>query len=280
MIINKKNSRTFKNRVVELILWMFVLIYLFPVYLQFSTAFKTTDDFARNNFGLPSKLAISNIAEAASKMKAFQVTVNSLILLIGSLLFILLFASMASYALARRKSGFYRKMFIYFMAGMMVPMQLIMIPLYKIVNLFHIMNTYLAPILIYIAVQMPLAVVIITGFMKSIPKELDDAARIDGAGPFQVYARVILPLIKAPMVTVLILASVGIWNDLLTPLLFLGSKRQTIVMALYNFKGATYTTDWTMVFAGSVIAFIPLFVVFLFSQKYFIEGMIAGAVKG
>ena len=147
MIINKKNSRTFKNRVVELILWMFVLIYLFPVYLQFSTAFKTTDDFARNNFGLPSKLAISNIAEAASKMKAFQVTVNSLILLIGSLLFILLFASMASYALARRKSGFYRKMFIYFMAGMMVPMQLIMIPLYKIVNLFHIMNTYLAPIL-------------------------------------------------------------------------------------------------------------------------------------
>lgn len=269
-----------KNRFIEIMLWGVLTIYLFPLYLQITIALKSPDDFAKNNFGLPEKMIFGNIARAAREMEVLKVTGNSLIILVVSLLLILLFSSMAAYSIARRRSKIYKNIYTFFIAGMMIPLQLIMIPLYKVINGLHIMNTFLAVICIYVAINIPFGIVILSGFMKTIPIELDEAAKIDGASMFSIFWRIILPLIKAPIITVMIFSAVSIWNDLLIPLLFLGSEKQTIVMALYNFKGATYTTDWTMVFAGSLIAILPLFIVFLFSQKYFIEGMVAGAVKG
>lgn len=100
------------------------------------------------------------------------------------------------------------------------------------------------------------------------------------ASPMYTFWHIILPLIKAPLVTVMIFSVVGIWNDLLTPLLFLGSKHETLIVKLYNFVGAFYVTDWTMMFAGSIVTLLPLLIVFLVSQRYFIKGMVQGAVKG
>lgn len=265
---------------IELLLWLAAIIYLFPLYLQITIALKGPAEFARNPYGLPKKIVWSNILKAAKEMETLKVLGNSLIVLAGSLLVIVLTASLASYAIARSGSKIYRHIYVYFLAGMMVPFQLTMIPLYKVIKSLNMMATYHGVILIYAAVNIPLAITIMTGFMRSIPGELDEAAKIDGAGDWKIYYKVILPLVKAPVTTVIIFSSVGIWNDLLTPMLFLGSGKSTIVMSLYYFKGAAYTTDWTMVFAGSLVALLPLLIVFLFMQRYFIEGMVAGAIKG
>lgn len=261
-------------------MWILALVYLYPLFMSVSTAIKSPEEFAFNTYGIPKTPQLGNLIKAGQEMGYFGALKNGFIILAGTLLLLLFASSIAAFALSRGTHRIYSKMYIFFLAGMMVPVQLIMIPLYKIINTFHLMNSYLGVILIYTAINMPLAIIILKGFMSTIPKELDEAAKIDGAGIFMVYRKIIIPLIKAPLTTVIIFVSVTVWNDLLTPLLFLGNEKKTLIVSLYNFKGASYTTDWTMIFAGSVLTMIPLIIVFLCSQKYFIKGMIAGAVKG
>lgn len=259
---------------------LLLLIYLSPLYLLFSIALKSKEEFARNRFGIPSKIQWGNISDAMEKMDYFSAMFNSVFISAISILLILLFASLASYALGRRKAKVYSKLYLFFLLGMMIPFQLTMLPLYKLINTLGIMGTHWSVICIYTASFMPIAIVILTGFVKTIPGELDEAALIDGATPAYTFFHIILPLIKAPLTTVMIFSLVSIWNDLLTPLLFLGSSAQTLVVTLYNFVGALYVTDWTMVFSGSIAAMLPLLIVFLICQKQFIKGMVAGAVKG
>lgn len=273
-------KRTRNRNFLTIVLWGLVLVYLFPLYMAVTIAVKSPEEFVNNTYGLPKMPQLGNLIKAAQDMQYFESLKNGLIILAGTLLILVAVSSIAAYALARGTGKVYGRMYTFFLAGMMVPIQLIMIPLYKIINSLQLMNTYQGVILIYTAINIPLAIVILRGFISTIPKELDEAAKIDGAGLFTVYWRVILPLIKAPLTTVVIFVSVTVWNDLLTPLLFLGGDKKTLIIALYNFKGASYTTDWTMIFAGSVLTMIPLVVVFLCTQKYFIKGMIAGAVKG
>lgn len=263
-----------------MILWVLALLYLYPLYMTVTIALKSPDEFASNTYGIPKIPQLDNLIRAEQEMQYFESLKNGFIILGGTLLLLILVSSVAAFAISRGTHKIYENMYIFFMAGMMVPIQLIMIPLYKIINSLQLMNSYLGVILIYTAINMPIAIIILKGFISTIPKELDEAAKIDGAGVFTVYRKIIIPLIKAPLTTVVIFVSVTVWNDLLTPLLFLGSEKKTLIMSLYNFKGASYTTDWTMIFAGSVLTMIPLVIVFLCSQKYFIKGMIAGAVKG
>lgn len=263
-----------------LFLWGIALLYLYPLYMTITIAIKSPEEFAVNTYGIPKLPMLDNLMKAAREMQYFESLKNGLIILGGTLLLLLMVSSIAAFALARGTHKTYGVMYVVFLAGMMVPIQLIMIPLYKIINSLQLMNSYLGVIFIYTAINMPIAIVILRGFISTIPKELDAAAKIDGAGIFTVYWKIIVPLIKAPLTTVIIFVSVTVWNDLLTPLLFLGSEKKTLIMSLYNFKGAAYTTDWTMIFAGSVLTMIPLVIVFICSQKYFIKGMIAGAVKG
>ena len=257
-----------------------VLIYLSPLYLLFCIALKSKDEFARNNFGWPRKIIWSNLRDAMEQMDYSRALLNSVIIAGCSIALILLFASMASYALGRRKEKIYNNLYMFFLAGMMIPFQLTMLPLYKLINKMRLMGTYWGVVFLYVASYLPVAIVILTGFIKEIPTELDEAAIIDGSSLMYTFWHIIIPLIRAPLVTVLIFSVVGIWNDLLTPLLFLGSKHQTLIVKLYNFIGAFYVTEWTMMFAGSIMTMLPLLVVFLISQKYFIEGMVTGAVKG
>lgn len=257
-----------------------LVIYLSPLYLMFSIAMKSKEEFSRNPFGLTFNIQWHNFVDAAKKMGFLSSGLSSLIIAVTSIFLILLFASLASYALGRRKTPLYSRLYLFFLAGLMIPFQLTMLPLYKLIKSLDLMGTYLGVILLYSASGLPVAVVVLTGFIRTLPRELDEAAMIDGASLFRVFWEIILPLIKAPLVTVLIFSLVGIWNDLLTPMLFLGSRNQTLVVNLYKFRGAFNVTDWTMIFAGSIMTMLPLLVTFLFCQKYFIKGMIAGAIKG
>jgi len=277
---NKKPSALRVSKAGTAASWILLLVYLSPLYLVFSIALKSKEDFAKNGFAWPKTLVWENLSQAAEKMNVASTTLNSAIVTFVSIALILLFASWASYAIGRRGTKGYRRVYLFFTLGMMIPFQLIMLPLYQIINSLHLMGKYLSVICIYVGTTLPVAIVILTGFISTIPKELDEAALIDGASPMYVFWKIIVPLIKAPLVTVMIICMVQFWNDLLTPMLFLGSKHQTLTVALYNFKGAFYTTDWTMVFSGALIAMLPLLVIFLISQKYFIKGMVTGAVKG
>ena len=234
----------------------------------------------KNTFGLPKEVMWENLLSAATKMDFLSSAANSAIITFVSIAFILLFASWAGYSLARRTAKIYKFLYLFFLFGLMIPFPLIMLPLYQTIKKLNLMGHYLSVILIYTGTTMPVAIVILSSAIKSIPRELDEAALIDGASPFKTFWLVVRPLIKAPLITVMIICMVQFWNDLLTPMLFLGSKHKTLIIALYNFKGAFYTTDWTMVFAGSLMAMLPLLVVFLCTQKYFIKGMVTGAVKG
>jgi raffinose/stachyose/melibiose transport system permease protein len=257
-----------------------LIIYLSPLYLLFTIALKTNEDFSKNNFGLPKHIMWQNLIDAMKDMDYFKSFLSSLVIAVGAIFLILILASMASYALARRSKRIYSFLYIFFLSGMMIPFQLTMLPLYKFINTIHLMGTHLGVILLYVASYLPIAIVILTGFMKTIPRDLDEAAAIDGASPFYIFLHIILPLVKPPLTTVMIFSVVGIWNDLLTPMLFLGSKSPTLIVNLYNFVGAFYRTNWTMVFAGSIVTMLPLLILFLVCQRYFIEGMVAGAVKG
>ena len=264
----------------EFAMWLIAAVYLFPIYLEITIALKSQNDFARNLFGLPKVIVFQNLIDVFKKMRIPIVTMNSLFIATTVIIILLLCSSLAAYAIARRNNGLFKGIYIFFMAGMMVPFQLAMIPLYKLIRDLGLMNSYLGVVCIYTAECVPLGIMIFTGFIKSIPRVLDESATIDGCSYFMVYRKIILPFLRLSIIPVIVLNIVFIWNDLLTPLLFLGSKHLTIITALYNFRGATYTTDWTMVFAGSVITMIPLVVIFLFLQRYFIEGMVLGAVKG
>jgi raffinose/stachyose/melibiose transport system permease protein len=259
---------------------LLLAVYLLPLYILFSIALKSKEEFARNHFGLTANIRWSNLIDAMKAMNFTSALMNSTIISVVSIALVLILAALASYALARRRAKLYGRLYIFFLAGMMIPFQLTMLPLYKLITDLGLMRTRLGVIFIYIALFIPIAIVILTGFIKTVPRELDEAALLDGATPFRTFISVILPLIKAPLVTVMIFCFTGIWNDLLTPLLFLGGGKQTLIIALYSFVGAFSVTDWTMIFAGSIVTMLPLLAVFLVCQKSFINGMVAGAVKG
>jgi raffinose/stachyose/melibiose transport system permease protein len=277
--VNARGRRIGKAAL-EICAWLVGLVYLFPLYLEFTIALKTQEDFKQNLYGLPRPFTFSNLSVVWKRMHVPAVTLRSLLIAAVSIAGIVLFSSLAAYAIARRNNRFYRAMYVFFIAGMMVPFQLSMIPLYKLIRWFGMMSSYQGVICIYIGSGISLATMIFTGFIRTIPRELDESAMMDGCTKLRTYSTIILPFLAPAVISVIVFMGVYIWNDLLTPLLFLGSKKATIITALYSFRGATYTTDWTMVFAGSVLAMIPLTTLFLFSQRYFIKGMMAGALKG
>ncbi len=262
------------------LMWLLLFLYLSPFYILFIIALKTKEDFARTRFAPTLNLIWGNLPLAAGEMDAFRGMVNTTVITFGSIFILLVLSAMASYSLARRKGKLYKGVYVYFIAGLMIPFQLIMLPLYRLIKGMGLMQTHAAIILIYVGTTIPLAIVILSGFIKTIPIALDEAALIDGATPWYIFLHIIIPLIRAPLVTVMIICMVSFWNDLLTPMLFLGSKSQTLIVSLYNFKGSQYTTDWTMVFSGSIVAISPLLIVFLAAQKSFIKGMVTGAIKG
>ena len=278
--LNKMNSEAARCTFHTVLTWLLLLVYVSPLYVMLCVALKTKEEFAKSPFAIPKQIVWQNIAQAAKKMDFLNSALNSAIVTFVSIAFNLVFAAWAGYVLARKTSKLYKNIYIFFLFGLMIPFPLIMLPLYKTVSTLGLMGNYFSVILVYTGTSMPVAIIILTSSIKMIPRELDEAALIDGAGPFRVFWNVIWPLIKAPVVTVMIICMVQFWNDLLTPMLFLGSRHQTLIMSLYNFKGALYTTDWTMVFAGSLIAMLPLLVIFFTTQKSFIKGMISGAVKG
>lgn len=276
------NSRL-KRKTVRLIsipFWAGLLvIHLYPIVLIFFSALKSKTELAKNPAGFPIDITFDYFIKAIQKMDFLQSFMNTAFITVLAVVILIVMNSMTAYAICRR-GKVYNIIYFLFLAGMMIPFQMRMIPLYKFMNDVGLLNKLAGVIFVYLGSLAPMGIFLLTGFVKSVPKELEDAARIDGAGMYRTFFTIVLPLLKGPISTVAIFNTFTIWNDFLMPMLFLQKRdKLTLTVTLANFQGM-YFSDWSMIFAGVCLIVAPMIVIFLVAQKYVINGITAGAVKG
>jgi raffinose/stachyose/melibiose transport system permease protein len=255
------------------------LIHMIPFYILVNIAFKSPTD-STSKWIPPIYLYISNFTNAWKSANLGSALINNILIVVCSVTFIIIFGASAGYPLARIKTRFNTVIYFFIVSCMIVPALTVLVPLYKFMVDIKAMNTLQGVILIHISFFLPISIFLYTGFIRTIPKELDEAAMIDGANAFQVFFKIILPLLKPVTATIIILTGVGIWNDYQFSLFFLQKRSvQTITVSLAQFF-AQFESEIGWVAAGCLICSIPLAMMYLFLQKYFIKGLSAGAVKG
>ena len=254
------------------------LVWLIPFYLMLTNSFKTKQEIFTNPLKFPQNFTLENYPEAFAQLDFMKTLANSLIITVVSVMIIIVFSAMAAYALERVKSKLSIVIFMTFVAAMLVPFQSVMIPLITIFGKAEMLNQ-VGIIFMYLGFGGSMSIFLYHGAMKSIPRALDEAAIIDGANRWQLFWKVIFPMLKPTTVTVAVLNTMWIWNDYLLPSLVINSPTtQTIPLKMFFFFGQ-YTKQWHLALAGLVIAILPVIIFYFFMQKQIIKGVSDGAVK-
>lgn len=279
------NTYSFKTSLLESSTWIFLVLYLSPFYLIVINSFKTRREIFRDTTSLPEKFEATNYLQAIDKMNIGSAFLNSGIIIVCSVGLIVLFSSMAAWVLARDKSRKSKILFYVFVAATIVPFQAVMLPLVKVMGKlnmeainFNMLGTRYGLIFMYIGFGSSLSIFLYHGFIKSIPKDIEEAAIIDGCTKFQVYRKIIFPLLKPITVTVTVLNGIWIWNDFLLPFLTVNGKINTIPLAMNTFFGS-FSKQWELAMAGIVLSIIPMIIFYFCVQKYIIKGITQGSVK-
>lgn len=255
------------------------LIFLFPLYVLLTISLKTPAETTDDTLGLPSSLNVENYRQAWDSASLGSAMINSMVVTGLSLVLLVLCGSAAAYVLSRRLSRLSTGLYVLFLLGLMIPIQLGMVPLYEFMKSAFLLQTYTSVILFSVGVHLPMTVFLYAGFMRAIPRDFEEAAAIDGSSWRRTYFQIMLPMVKPVTATVIILNVNAIWNDFLVPMLYLaGSAQQTLPVAVFAFRGE-FSSDWAVLFAGMIIAIVPVLVAFVFLQKYIIRGF-AGGLKG
>jgi raffinose/stachyose/melibiose transport system permease protein len=282
----KKNKiKTARDIGFNIILFAFCLIYLFPAYIVLVNSFKNRAELYENILAFPKQFSFQYYANAMGRMNFLSALGNSFLVTLVSLIFIVIFSSMCAWMLVRRNNVLSRLIFMIFVITMLIPFQTLMMPLMQVMggikNMFGIpmVDTLGALIYMNIGFGASMAVFLYHGFVKSVPISLEEAATIDGCTHWGVFWRIVFPMLKPVTVTVMVLDVIWIWNDYLLPSLALTSKaNRTIPLSTASFFGE-FTIQWNMAMAGLMLTIIPVMIFYLFSQKYIIKGVAAGAVK-
>jgi raffinose/stachyose/melibiose transport system permease protein len=263
----------------EIAFGFYSLIIFYPFVNMILSSFKSTREIFQTPFALPSAFDFTNYATVWVKKGFGRYFFNSLWITATSMVFVLLFGSMAAYGVSRYKYRLSTLVYMLFLSGIMLPLKAAIIPLFILMKRLNLVNNPLSVILIFIAMGLPSTVFILSGFMKAIPMDLEYAARIDGCTEWGIYRRIVMPVVAPAVTLVTIYNAVPIWNDFFFPLVFLQSNKwKTLPVGLTSFFGQ-YSTDWGLLFTGLSIAIVPVLILYLFMAKYFIRGMTAGAVK-
>lgn len=261
-------------------LTLFTLTWLLPIFATLLTSVRTMDDITLHGFwGIPSRFVIENFRNAWVAARVRQYLLNSFIITIPSLLGMLFLASLSAYALARFK--FRGNLLIYFMyvAGTMLPFQILLLPVFRLTNRLGLYDTYGALILIHIAFQLGFCTFVMRNFMRTVPGEILDAARVDGCGEFRIYWQIMLPLSLPSLAALATLEFTWVFNDFLWALILLQSDSLRPVTAGLATLQGQYVTDWPLITAGALLATLPTVFVFVFLQRYFIQGLTLGSGK-
>lgn len=256
-------------------------VYFYPVFLMFVNSLKGFGEILTNPVSLPKTVVFENYSEVIQKMDYLRLFRNNVLITLTGIAGIVFFSSMAAYILDRRRTKYTKLAYTIIITPMLIPFQTIMITLLKAMSVVHLSGSKLGLGIQYWGFGVPMATFIYYNFMKTIPKEIDESAKIDGASTFRTFIEVIFPLLKSVTVTVIVLDVMWIWNDFLLPLLMVNSNKntKTLVLAAYTFVGSM-NTKWHYAMTGMVLAVVPSIIVFIFLQKYIVDGVVAGAVKG
>ena len=256
-------------------------LYIYPVFLMVDNSLKPFKEILTNVLALPSHLEWANYTYVIEKMEYFRLFWNNVVITVIGIAGIVAFSSMAAYILERRQTPVTKALHTFIITPMLIPFQTIMITLLKFMNIIHLNGTTWGLGIQYWGFGIPMATFIYFNFMKSIPTEIDESAMIDSATTFQTYLMIIFPLLKTVTATVVVLDVMWIWNDFLLPLLMVNSSpaSKTLVLAAYNFVGSL-NTKWHYALAAMVLAILPSVIVFVFLQRYIVDGVVAGAIKG
>ena len=259
------------------------LAYIFPILLVFLNSFKKKAYISREPFGIPMGkqfVGLDNYVNGIEKTDFFQAFGWTLFITVASVLVIILCCSTCAWYIMRVKNALTSGFYLLCLFSMVVPFQMVMFTLSKIVDMLQL-NTPWGLIIVYLGYGAGLSVFIFSGFVKSIPLDIEEAAMIDGCTPIQTFFQVVLPIMKPTCVTVAILQAMWIWNDYLLPYLCLDIKKyKTISIAIQYLKGGYGSVDMGAMMGCLVLAIVPIIVFYLFCQKYIIEGVVSGAVKG
>jgi ABC-type glycerol-3-phosphate transport system permease component len=259
---------------------LFAVIALAPIILVVFTSLKNTRDLAMSPLGVPLTPRWENYAQAWTVGRFGKYFLNSVIVSVPIVVLGVAASCLAGYGFARFKVPGGNAIFYLFLLGLMVPFQSIMIPLFYVLRDVKLLGTYWAMIIPMIALGLPFGIFFMRAFFRGLPRELADAAKIDGCSEFGVFWRVMLPLSGPAISTLAVLQFIGAWNAFLLPLLYIQKEElRPLVLGLMFFEGR-YTQNIPLIMAGAVIAMIPIIIVYLILQRSFIQGLTAGAVKG
>ncbi|QNK56143.1 carbohydrate ABC transporter permease [Paenibacillus sp. PAMC21692] len=277
-MVRKRRNPT--DIAIEVGLFLFACLLLYPIYFLYVGSFKSPAIFY-DPFAFPKELYWGSFAIVFEKVKLLDGFFNTLVIMSFSLVSIVVICSMAGYAIARVKNRWFQAIYYLFLSGMIVPLQTTMVTIFKMGVSIQLIDTRTFMVLLYAAGAIPIATFIYVGFMKSIPKEIEESAFIDGCGPLQSFARIVLPLLLPATGTILITNVTAIYNDFMGPLLYLKSEsKMTLMPQIVQFYANKHSMDYGPVFALSALAVLPLILLFIFTQKYMIKGLIVGSLKG
>lgn len=253
--------------------------FMLPFYLMLLNSFKTTEQFVATPFGWPQQWRFDNYSGAFRNMNFPVGFTNTVIITVLSVAGILLTSSMCAYFIVRHNWRTTRILFAAFVAAMVVPFQALMIPLVSLYGNLGLLNNKWILIFMYLGFGQAFAIFIFHGFIKGVPMELEEAALIDGCNPAQTFFRIVFPLLRSVLMTVLVLDVLWVWNDYLLPsLVLLSPGERTLPLSTYSFFNS-YSVDFAPLMAGIVLTIIPILIIFLICQKYIIAGVVQGAIK-
>jgi raffinose/stachyose/melibiose transport system permease protein len=269
----------FRTLALELLMIAVAIAFLFPVYALITLSLKSPQQIAAEPLSPPTSPTGQNYANAWERASLGSALLNSTVITVASLIALIAIGSFAAYFISRCANQLGYGLYVLFLLGIVLPFQLGMIPLYTMIDDAGLLGTYQGMIIFYTGIQLPFTIFLYTGFIRALPADYANAALIDGAGHFRAFTQVVFPLLRPITGTVLILDAVFIWNDFLTPQLYLsGSDEETIPVRIFSFVGQ-FVSDYGLVFAGLVLAALPILAIFLVLQKYVIKGFSSG-LKG
>ena len=261
------------------VLSIYVFIIAGPFFMMIMNSFKSMRELFLKPFSLPSKFMYQNYVQAWQKASIARGYINSTMIAAASVVTVVVLASMFAYMISKYEFNGRRYLFLYSMLGLALPARLAVIPIFLLLRTLNLTNSLIGLIIVYSSVNIPFSAFILKNFIDSVPNELCEAAKIDGASVATIYRRVILPLIKPALSIVAIVTFVNVWNDFFFPLILINDKsKATITLAVSIFFGE-YSTQWQSLFSGLTLSIAPTVILFLIFSQYFIAGMTQGAIK-
>ncbi|MFW2491327.1 carbohydrate ABC transporter permease [Clostridium chromiireducens] len=275
MVTLKKSIGSIVANVVTIFISLLVLI---PVVVLLLNSFKTQGESNKMSLSLPKEWVFANYKTVIEQGKLISSFFNSLLYATASVTIIVIVVAAAAFVIARNRKGINNFIYYFILSGIAIPIN--NVALMKVLQALDLVNTRLGIILVYAAINIPLSLFLSYGFISTIPREIDEAAVIDGCGPIRLFTSIILPLLKPIISTLFVLNFMAVWNDFTMPLYYLNnSAKWPMTLAVYNFFGA-FENSWNLVSADIILTLLPVLIIFILGQKYIVGGVSAGSVKG